>query len=85
MFWFVTPVPASSVTPDLTVVAVKETKVFTGRLGNRVFTDVTLRAADGRTLSVRIDDIRHDRFRPLRPAYQVGDTVRMVDGRLSRP
>jgi len=80
MFWIAAPMIAATSVADITVVDVKETKVFAGRLGHRILTDVTLRSADGRTFSVRLDEIKHDRFRPLQPSFKVGDSVHMSHG-----
>lgn len=80
MVWFAVPIIAATAKADITVVDVKETKVYAGRLGHRIFTDVTLRTAEGKTFSVRLDGIKHDRFHPLQPAFKSGDAVKMVNG-----
>lgn len=82
MFLLAAPLILAKSDADMTVVDVRETKVFAGKLGHRIFTDVTVKTADGRTMTIHIDGIKHDLFRPHHPAFQAGDHAKMVAGHL---
>ena len=63
---------------DYTVVDVEVKKIFAGRLGNRIKTELTVQR-NGRQVRVFIQDRRHDRFQSADAKWKKGDTVSLPD------
>lgn len=59
---------------------VKTTRVFAGKLGDRVLTDLVLESGD-RKLEVRILDNRHSRIQAPTSKWKVGEDVVILIGR----
>ena len=63
---------------DYTVIDVEVTKIFAGRLGNRIKTELTVQR-NSRQVRVFIQDRRHDRFQSADAKWKKGDTVSLPD------
>ena len=63
---------------DYTVIDVEVKKIFAGRLGNRIKTELTVQR-NGRQVRIFIQDRRHDRFQSASTKWLKGDRVSLPD------